>query len=170
MPEIAPNLDGRGLRVALIASRFNHLISRRLVDGCEARLAELGCAPPDLYWVPGAFELPLAARALADTERYHALIALGAVVRGETPHFEYVCRGVTDGLAALSRERRLPVAFGVLTVDDVGQALARAARDGEAGSNKGRDAAEVAVEMVRLLEGLEPRRVTRRGSAARRGR
>jgi 6,7-dimethyl-8-ribityllumazine synthase len=155
MPALEPSLDGQGLRVAVIASRFNHLLSLRLVEACETRLLELGCAAPDLYWVPGAFELPLAARALADTARYHALVALGAIVRGTTPHFDYVCRGVTDGLAALARERRLPVAFGVLTVNDVTQALERAACPGEPGTNKGRDAAEVAVEMAGLLRGLK---------------
>jgi 6,7-dimethyl-8-ribityllumazine synthase len=155
MSEVVASLEGRGLRVAVIASRFNHPISLRLVEGCRARLLELGCESPDLYWVPGAFELPLLARALADTTRYHALVALGAVVRGTTPHFDYVCRGVTDGLAALSRERRMPVAFGVLTVDHVRQALDRAARPGEPGRNKGRESADVAVEMARLLERLE---------------
>jgi 6,7-dimethyl-8-ribityllumazine synthase len=102
-------------------------------------------------WVPGAFEIPQTARALADTRRYDAIIALGVVIRGGTPHFDYVCRGVTDGVREVMRDTGVPVAFGVLTTDDVEQALERAG--GEHG-NKGRDAAQVAIEMARLLPAL----------------
>jgi 6,7-dimethyl-8-ribityllumazine synthase len=101
--------------------------------------------------VPGAFELPLAARTLAASGRYDAVVALGVVIRGGTPHFEYVCRGVTDGLQAAMRDTRVPIAFGVLTVDDVEQAWERA---GGAEGNKGAEAAAVAVEMARLLPAL----------------
>jgi 6,7-dimethyl-8-ribityllumazine synthase len=148
-------LDGRGLRVGVLASRFNHPITRRLLDACETRLAELGVDAVEVAWVPGAFELPLAARAAAESGRYDALITLGVVIRGGTPHFDYVCRGVTDGVAEVSRSTRLPIAFGVLTTDDVEQALARAVRPGEPGSNKGAEAAEVAIEMARLLARME---------------
>jgi 6,7-dimethyl-8-ribityllumazine synthase len=154
---VETRLEGAGLRVGIVAARFNHLITRRLVDGCEARLRELGCASIDLMWVPGAFEIPLAAQGAARTGSYDVLVALGAVVRGETPHFDYVCRAATDGVRQVSLESGLPIAFGVLTVETVEQALARAAKPGEAGSNKGAEAAEVAVEMARLLAGLDGR-------------
>jgi 6,7-dimethyl-8-ribityllumazine synthase len=146
------------LRFAVVVSRFNHLVSVRLLEGCTAELARRGVAEDDVHvaWVPGAFEIPQAARALADTRRYHAIIALGVVIRGGTPHFDYVCQGVTDGVREVMRDTGIPVAFGVLTTDDVEQALDRAG--GEHG-NKGRDAAQVALEMARLLPALrEPPR------------
>jgi len=155
MRTIEVKLDGTGARVAIVASRFNHVISHRLVDGCLARLAELGCEHIDLMWVPGAFEIPLAAQKAASTGRYDALITLGAVIRGGTPHFDYVCNGVTDGLGRLGLETRLPIAFGVLTTDDLEQAMARAAAPGESGSNKGADAAEVAIEMAALIRAID---------------
>jgi 6,7-dimethyl-8-ribityllumazine synthase len=146
------------LRFAVVVSRFNHLVSVRLLDGCTSELARRGIAADDVHvaWVPGAFEIPQAARALADTRRYDAIIALGVVIRGGTPHFDYVCRGVTDGVREVMRDTGVPVAFGVLTTDDVEQALERAG--GEHG-NKGRDAAQVALEMACLLPALrEPPR------------
>jgi 6,7-dimethyl-8-ribityllumazine synthase len=151
---VETTLEAEGLRVGIVAARFNQPITRRLVDGCEMRLRELGCETIDLMWVPGAFEIPLAAQTAARTGNYDALVALGAVVRGETPHFEYVCRAVTDGVRQVALETALPIAFGVLTVDSVEQALERAAKPGEPGSNKGAEAAEVAVEMARLLAPL----------------
>jgi len=146
--------DATGLRFALVTSRFNHLISTRLLEACHETLLERGAREEDVHvaWVPGAFEIPQVARALAETGRYHALAALGVVVRGGTPHFDYVCSGVTDGVREVMRDTGLPVAFGVLTTDDVDQALARAG--GEHG-NKGRDAALAAIEMARLLPCLE---------------
>jgi 6,7-dimethyl-8-ribityllumazine synthase len=102
-------------------------------------------------WVPGAYELPLAARALAKSGRYDAIVALGVVIRGGTPHFEFVCRGVTDGVQAVMRDTGVPVAFGVLTTDDLEQALERA---GGAHGNKGAEAALVAIEMARLAPRL----------------
>ena len=105
-----------------------------------------------MAWVPGAFEIPLAARELAASERYDALVTLGSVIRGGTPHFEYVCRGVTDGITAVMRDTRVPVAFGVLTVDDLDQALERTGGDH---GHKGEEAALAAVEMARLLRSLE---------------
>jgi 6,7-dimethyl-8-ribityllumazine synthase len=152
---IETELDGHGLRVAVVVSRFNHLISRRLLDGCTERLTELGCADVDVIWVPGAFEIPLAARKAADTGRYAAVVALGVVIRGATAHFELVCRAVTDGCRAVALEAGLPVAFGVLTTNTVEQALERAARGRESGSNHGAEAAEVAIEMARLLDAVE---------------
>jgi len=146
-------VDARGLRVAVVVARFNHLLSVRLLEGCVAELERRGARPEDVHvaWVPGAFEIPLAARALAASGRYDALVALGVVVRGGTPHFEYVCRGVTDGVQAVMRDTSLPVAFGVLTVDDVEQAFERC---GGSEGNKGAEAAAAAVEMARLVARL----------------
>jgi 6,7-dimethyl-8-ribityllumazine synthase len=136
-----------------VVARFNHLISARLLEGAAEELARAGTRPEDVHvaWVPGAFEIPLAARAMAKSGRYHALVALGAVIRGGTPHFEYVCRGVTDGVREAMRETGVPIAFGVLTTDDAEQALERA---GGAQGNKGAEAAQAALEMAHLCEAL----------------
>ncbi len=154
MRTIEPKVEARELRVAVIASRFNPPVAQRLVDGCLARLRERGCESVEMMWVPGAFEIPLAARTAAATGRYDALIALGAVIRGDTSHFDYVCRAVTDGLAQVSLDARVPVAFGVLTTDTLEQALERAAVPGEPGTNKGVEAADVALERAGLLRAL----------------
>jgi 6,7-dimethyl-8-ribityllumazine synthase len=141
--------DGSGLRIGIVVARFNHLVSVQLLEGaCEA-LAKAGTRADDVHvaWVPGAFEIPLAVRELARSGRYHALVALGAVIRGGTPHFDYVCRGVTDGIREVMQATGVPVAFGVLTTDDVDQALERA---GGAEGNKGAEAAEAALEMAHL--------------------
>jgi 6,7-dimethyl-8-ribityllumazine synthase len=157
MRTIESRLDGRGLRVAAVVARFNHLITLRLLEGCAERLAELGCEDVDVLWVPGAFEIPLAAQQAARSGRYDAIVAIGCVVRGDTPHFEYVCQGVTDGVGRVALAENLPIAFCVLTTETVEQALDRAAKPGEPGSNKGAEAAEVAVEMVSLSRSLEGR-------------
>jgi 6,7-dimethyl-8-ribityllumazine synthase len=145
--------DASGLRFAVVVSRFNEPISVKLLEGCSAELIRCGARREDIdvAWVPGAFEIPLAARALASSNRYDALVTLGSVIRGQTPHFDYVCRGVTDGLRELMRDTALPVGFGVLTTDDTDQAYARAG--GERG-NKGEDAARAAIEMARLMNRL----------------
>jgi 6,7-dimethyl-8-ribityllumazine synthase len=158
MRTIESRLEGRGLRVAAVVARFNHLITLRLLEGCAGRLAELGCDDLDVLWVPGAFEIPLAAQQAARSGRYDAIVAIGCVVRGDTPHFEYVCQGVTDGVGRVALAENLPIAFCVLTTETVEQALDRAAKPGEPGSNKGAEAAEVAVEMVSLARSLEGRR------------
>ena len=144
-------LDGTGARVAIVAGRFNHVISRRLFEGATKRLAELNCSDVDEVWVPGAFELPLAAQALAERGRYDGLIAIGVVIRGDTAHFEYVCRSATDGLSEVGLSTGLPIAFCVMTVNTLEQALARASGEGEKGVNKGAEAAEVVIEMIQLL-------------------
>lgn len=146
--------EAPGRRFAVVVARFNHVVTARLLEGCRAELFERGVAPEDVHvaWVPGAFEIPQVAHALAATGRYAAVVALGAVVRGGTPHFDYVCDAVTDGVRAAIRDTGVPVAFGVLTVDDIDQALARAG--GDCG-NKGAEAAAVAVEMARLVPALE---------------
>ncbi len=155
MPVIEGRLDGTGKRVAIVASRFNHVISRRLLEGAIKRLAELGCSEVDEIWVPGAFELPLAAQTLAERGSHDGIVAIGVVIRGDTPHFEYVCRSVTDGLSEVGLSAGLPIAFCVVTTETVEQALVRAASAGEPGSNKGAEAAEVVVEMMNLLRQLE---------------
>ncbi|MBY0401966.1 6,7-dimethyl-8-ribityllumazine synthase [Myxococcota bacterium] len=149
-----PDLDARGLRVALVASRFNHLISIRLVEGARTVLLERGLDPEQLFlfWVPGAFEIPQAARRLAESGRFDAIVTLGSVIRGGTPHFDYVCRGVTDGVREVMRTTNVPVAFGVLTTDDIEQAIARA---GGSEGNKGGEVALAAVEMARLLRSID---------------
>ena len=152
MKILNPSLDARGLRIALVVSRFNHLISIRLLESARDTLLEHGLDSSDLelYWVPGAFEIPLAARRLAETGRFDAIVTLGSVIRGGTPHFDYVCRGVTDGVREVMRESGVPVGFGVLTTDDIDQALARAGgRDG----NKGGEVALAAIEMARFTRG-----------------
>jgi 6,7-dimethyl-8-ribityllumazine synthase len=145
--------DGGGLRVGVVVARFNHLISARLLEGAVDELVKCGTQPDDVHvaWVPGAFEIPLAARKLAESGRYDAVITLGAVIRGGTPHFEYVCQGVTDGVGDVVRDTGVPVAFGVLTTDDLDSALARA---GGSEGNKGNEAAAAAIEMARLVRAL----------------
>ena len=149
MKVLNPSLDARGLRVALVVSRFNHLISVRLLDSARETLVENGLDASDmeLFWVPGAFEIPLAARRLAQSGRFDAIVTLGSVIRGGTPHFDYVCRGVTDGVREVMRESDIPVGFGVLTTDDIDQALARA---GGSAGNKGGEVALAAIEMARF--------------------
>ena len=142
--------DASGLRFGVVVARFNEPVSARLLEGCSAELARRGAAEADIHvaWVPGAFEIPRAARALAVSGRYDAIVALGAVIRGETPHFDVVCDGVTAGVREVMRDTGVPVAFGVLTTEDGAQARARAG--GERG-NKGQEAAIAAIEMARLL-------------------
>lgn len=157
MQTLETRLDGRGVRVGVIVARFNHLITLRLLEGCLARLAELGCDGVDVLWVPGAFEIPWTAQRAARSGRYDALVAIGVVVRGDTPHFEYVCQGVTDGVGRVALSEGVPIAFCVLTTETVEQALVRAVKPGEAGCNKGAEAAEVAVELVSLARALDGR-------------
>jgi 6,7-dimethyl-8-ribityllumazine synthase len=153
MKTYGSSMDACGLRFAVVVARFNHLICERLLEGCSAELTRRGADADDIHvaWVPGAFEIPLAARVLAASGRYDAIVALGAVIRGGTPHFDYVCSGVTDGVREVMRDTSVPVAFGVLTCDDADQALARA---GGAGGNKGVEAALAAIEMARLAPRL----------------
>jgi 6,7-dimethyl-8-ribityllumazine synthase len=148
------SIDGTGRRVAIAASRFNQLVTDPLVAGAVSELRRHGVAEADvdLAWVPGAFELPLAAERLAATGRYAAVVAIGAVVRGSTPHFDHVAGQAAAGLAAVTRSTGVPVAFGVLTCDTMEQALDRAG--GKAG-NKGAEAALTALEMAGLLEAID---------------
>lgn len=147
------SLDGAGLRIAVLLSRFNELIGDRLLEGAVAALGRRGVRARDLLVVkvPGAFELPGVARRLARSGRHDAIVCLGAVVRGETPHFDYVAGEASRGIARVSYETGVPVLFGVLTADSVEQALDRA---GGRHGNKGVEAAEGAIEMARLLRAL----------------
>lgn len=141
--------DGRGLSVAVVVSRFNEDVTSRLLDGTRSALAAMGVAAADVrvVSVPGAVEIPAAALWLARGGRIDAVVALGAVIRGETSHYDVVCRMVADGCLRVMLDTGTPVAFGVLTCDDDAQALARSAADR---TNKGYEAAEVAVEMANL--------------------
>ena len=151
---IEGQLVARDARFVIVSARFNELIVARLVEGALDALRRHGAADQDIHVVrvPGAFELPLAVRRLARTKRYDGIVALGAVVRGQTPHFEYVCNECAAGLTRVSQEFEVPVGFGVLTCDTVDQALDRA---GSKAGNKGADAAMATLEMVNLLRQLE---------------
>jgi 6,7-dimethyl-8-ribityllumazine synthase len=142
-------LDGRGLKFAVVVSRFNQEITEKLLAGAQEALRGAGADFPDVFHVPGAFELPLAAKRLLSSGRYHGVVALGAVVRGDTPHFDYVAGEAARGLQQVALETEKPVAFGVLTTDTVEQAEARA---GGAHGNKGFDAAMTAIEMARFVQ------------------
>jgi 6,7-dimethyl-8-ribityllumazine synthase len=144
---------GEGRRFALVISRFNEFVTSRLREGALDCLRRHGAGEEsvDEIWVPGAFELPLAARAAAGTGRYDAVICLGAVIRGATPHFDYVAGESARGIGRVGRDTGIPAIFGVLTTDTVEQAMERAG--GEAG-NKGWDAARAALEMASVLDGI----------------
>lgn len=146
-------LVGTGLRFALVASRFNEFITRKLLEGALDALSRHGVGEGDIdiAWVPGAFEIPLVAKRMAASGRYDAVICLGAVIRGATPHFDYVAAEVTKGIALAGLETGVPVLLGVLTTDTIEQAIERA---GTKAGNKGFDAALGAVEMADLLRRL----------------
>ncbi|MDR5708740.1 MAG: 6,7-dimethyl-8-ribityllumazine synthase [Armatimonadota bacterium] len=145
------HLDGRGLRVGVVVSRFNEAITRVLLEGALDTLRRHGAEEVDVAWVPGAFEIPLVALRLARSGRYHAVICLGTVIRGATPHFEYVAGQSAAGVAQAALSTGVPVIYGILTADTLEQALERA---GTKGGNRGRDAALAALEMANLLKVL----------------
>ncbi len=146
-------LNANGLRIAIIASRWNDLLVSRLIGGAQDALLRLGAQQNDLTLirVPGSFEIPLAAKKAAASGRYDALICVGAVIRGETPHFDYIASEVTKGMAAISLDTGVPVAYGIITADTVDQAINRA---GVKNGNKGFEAAMAAVEMANLMKEL----------------
>ena len=151
MPKVIQGeLVAKGLKFGIVAARFNDFITGRLVDGAIDGLQRHGASESDIevIKVPGAYEIPLVAQALARSKKYHAVICLGAVIRGATPHFEYVSAEVSKGVAAVSMETGLPVIFGVLTTDTIEQAIERA---GTKSGNKGWDAALSAIEMANLM-------------------
>jgi 6,7-dimethyl-8-ribityllumazine synthase len=143
-------LDGSGLRIGIVASRFNHLITGQLLDGSLDRLRRSNVPEKstDVCWVPGAFEVPRAVKEMATTGRYDGILALAAVIRGATPHFEYVASEISKGIARISLEADVPVTFGVITADTIEQAIERA---GIKSGNKGADAAEGLIEMINVL-------------------
>lgn len=146
-------LDAAGLKVGLVVSRFNSFITERLLEGAVDALIRHGADDTDIHVarVPGAFEIPLAAKRLAGTGSYDAIICLGAVIRGSTPHFDYVASEVSKGVASVSLEHNIPVTFGVLTTDTIEQAVERA---GTKAGNKGFEAAVTAIETVNLFKGI----------------
>lgn len=154
MAEFTGNPAGAGRRIAVVASRFNENVTRALVDGSLDALVRHGVAfdDVDLVWVPGAWELPLAVRRAMATERYDAIVALGAVIRGDTPHFDYVAGEASRGLSEAARDAEVPVGFGLLTCDTMEQALERC---GGTHGNKGWDASVAVLEMADLLDQLD---------------
>ena len=153
MKVIEGMLSSKGLKRAIVAARFNEFITAKLLDGAEdaIRRTEGDLDDVTLVWVPGAFEIPLTAQKLADSGKYDAVIALGAVIRGATPHFDYVCAEAAKGIAQASLKSGVPIAFGVLTTENIQQAVERA---GTKAGNKGYDAAMSAIEMANLFRNL----------------
>ena len=148
---IEGKIVAKGMKFGIVASRFNDFICGRLIDGATDALTRAGAEDKDIaiYKVPGAFELPLVAKKLAKSGKFDAIICLGAVIRGATPHFEYISAEVSKGIASVGLETEVPVAFGVLTTDTIEQAIERA---GTKSGNKGADAAMSAIEMVDLFK------------------
>ena len=148
---IEGKLVGKGLKFGLVVSRFNDFITKKLLEGAEDALLrhEVGQDDIDVAWVPGSFEIPMVAKKLAQTKRYDAVICLGAVIRGGTPHFEYVATEVTKGIAAVGLETGLPVIYGIVTAETLEQAIERA---GTKEGNMGFKAASSAIEMANLLK------------------
>jgi 6,7-dimethyl-8-ribityllumazine synthase len=151
---IEGKIVAKGMKFGIVASRFNDFICGRLIDGAMDALTRAGAEDKDIaiYKVPGAFELPLVAKKLAKSGNFDAIICLGAVIRGATPHFEYISAEVSKGIASVGLETEVPVAFGVLTTDTIEQAIERA---GTKSGNKGADAAMSAIEMVDLFKKIQ---------------
>ena len=147
-------LVSEGIKVGIVCARFNEFIVSKLLGGCEDVLLRHGVQPDDISvaWVPGAFEIPLIASKMAKSGKYDAVIALGAVIRGSTSHYDYVCSEVSKGIASVALNSNIPVMFGVLTTDTIEQAIERA---GTKAGNKGADCAQGAIEMVNLIRTLE---------------
>ena len=152
--EISGGLDGAGLRVAVVAARFNNVITKNLMEGALGTLAEYGVRDGDIStaWVPGSFELPVAAKTFAESGRYDAVICLGAVIRGETSHYDMVCNQAASGIAAVGRETGIPTMFGVLTTENMEQAINRSG--GKVG-NLGSDCAVGAIQSARLVQAIK---------------
>ncbi|HKY78048.1 MAG TPA: 6,7-dimethyl-8-ribityllumazine synthase [Acidimicrobiia bacterium] len=153
MPTYEGRLDATGLRIALLASRFNETITKSLLEGALSALRRHGLddASITVAWVPGAFELPMTAKRLAESGEYDAIVCLGAVIRGATTHYDYVCSQAAAGIARVSLDTGVPVIFGVLTTENIEQAIERS---GTKAGNKGFDSAVAAIEMADLLRQL----------------
>lgn len=145
--------SGEELKIGIVASRFNEFITSKLVSGAEDSLKRHGVSDDDMSvaWVPGAFEIPVIAKRMAKSGKYDAVICLGAVIRGATSHYDYVCAEVSKGIAAVSLDTGIPVLFGILTTDTIEQAIERA---GTKAGNKGSDCAMSALEMVNLIKNI----------------
>ena len=143
--------DGKGVKIGIVVGRFNEFITSKLVGGALDVLKRNDVSEEniDIAWVPGAFEIPLITKKLANTGKYDAIITLGAVIKGSTPHFDYVCAEVSKGVAQISLQSELPVIFGVLTTNNIEEAIERA---GTKAGNKGADAAFSAIEMINLIK------------------
>ena len=146
-----PNLDAGELRIAIVVARFNEEVTKRLLRGAQSALQQHGVQETDVYWVPGSLELPVTALALAEKGEHDAIVCLGAVIRGETFHFEVVAMQSASGLMQVQLDTGVPITFGVLTTEDRDQALARSGPK----NNKGADAAEAAIEMANLLREIQ---------------
>ena len=146
-------LLGKGLKFGVVISRFNEFVTSKLLDGANDALLRHGVDDGDIdvAWVPGSFEIPLIVKKFAQTKRYDAIICLGAVIRGETPHYEYIASEVTKGIAKIGLEAELPVTYGIITADSLEQAIERA---GTKAGNKGFDAAVDAIEMANLVKNI----------------
>jgi 6,7-dimethyl-8-ribityllumazine synthase len=147
------NLLGKGLKIGVVVARFNEFFSKKLLDGAKDALLRHGVLETDIEvaWTPGSFEIPLIAKKMAESKKYNAVICLGAVIRGGTPHFEYISAEVTKGIAMAGLETGVPVIFGVITTDTLEQAVERS---GTKSGNKGFDAATAAIEMANLVKAL----------------
>ena len=154
MKSFEGSLVSQDIKVGIVCARFNEFIVSKLLSGCEDGLLRHGVKPDDISvaWVPGAFEIPLITSKMAKSGKYDAVIALGAVIRGSTSHYDYVCNEVSKGIAAVALESDIPVMFGVLTTDTIEQAIERA---GTKAGNKGSECAQGAIEMVNLIRALE---------------
>ena len=150
-------LDGAAMRIGIVCSRFNEFIVTALLDGAKRGLSASGVSDKDvdIAWVPGAFEIPIAAKAMAKSGNYDALIALGAVIRGDTAHFEYVAGPCAESIAAIQVETGMPIGFAVLTTENVQQAVERS---GPGAGNKGEEAAVGAIEMANVLKAIRSRK------------
>lgn len=148
------NLIGTGLKVGIVVGRFNEFITSKLLGGAQDALKRHGVKEEDvsIAWVPGAYEIPLIAKKMAASKKYDAIITLGTVIRGSTPHFDFVCSEVSKGVASVSLQNDIPVIFGVLTTDTIEQAIERA---GTKAGNKGWDAGTSAIEMANLIRSFE---------------
>lgn len=153
MNELAADSNGEGLRICIVVAQWNAFVTAKLLDGAKAGLGERGVRPDDITvaWVPGSFEVPAATRWAAESGDYDAVIAIGAVIEGETDHYEHIAGQAAAGIMEAAQATGVPVAFGVLTCNDADQALERA---GGKHGNKGEEAAEAAIQMARLRERL----------------
>jgi len=151
MKTVEAKLNAQGKRFCVLVSRFNNFITKRLLDGALSELNRLGADEKkiEVVWAPGAFEMPCVAQVLAKSKRFDAILCLGAIIKGDTPHFEYVASEAAKGIANISLNTGVPVIFGVITAENLEQAIERA---GSKSGNKGEDAARVATEMANLME------------------